>query len=584
MNKDKHAPFLQFDFKVNNENNNPIVFKNPEQVIIAHYPEEIEKCLQAIETAVASGRYAAGYMSYEATEAFHPTVKRKTKSKMPLLWFGIFKNKSSVRQEQMNDLNNYATSEWKMNITRDTYERVFNQIMDQITNRTIEQINYTVKFKATFQGDSYAYYKALRRTQQANFNAYVNIGRFQMLCATPELFFQMQHNVLKMKPMKGTIHRGKTVEEDIRNKEWLATSQKNRDENKMTMHLMKDELKNIVQPNSIQTKDEYLVETYPTVYQMTSTITGRRANHIKVTDIIRHLFPASSIAGVPKKEALELIAELETENREIYCGTIGYITPHEDAFFNVPIRTVVIDDILKTAEYGVGGAITNQSNVTEEYEEMITKAKILQLNKQPFELLETFGLYDGTYIVYDNHLVRLQQTAKHFHYPLNIEEIEAKLIEYANKHPKGKWIVRLTVSASGTWTTEVKQMDTYQTNKVKLAKKPIRANNPLLYYKTTNRTLYEKHRIMDNELFDTLLWNETGEITEFTIGNVVVELNDKLYTPPISAGLLPGTFRAKLLKENKMEERSIYKDDLYDATNIWLINSVRKWVKVDLIY
>lgn len=579
MNESKTKPFLQFDFKTNEDQTNPLCFSEPIKIISTDKTNEIFQCLDEIQYATANGFYAAGYISYEATGAFYPSISPRKDNKMPLLWFGIFEQQNNFIS---TDDSKYVIGNWQMNLSKQEYVHKFNEIMAAIKANQFEQINYTVKFKAPFTGNTYRYYQALKQAQQSKFSAYLDIGDFQILSASPELFFKLQANKITARPMKGTIHRGKTFEEDVINKTWLQTSDKNKFENKLTTELMKQELESIVKLNTLEVLKPFEVEKYPTVYQMTSTITGDLKANLSLTDIIKELFPCGSISGAPKRASLEFISMIETEAREVYCGAIGYITPGNEAVFNVPIRTVLVDQKTQVAEYGAGGAITIHSNVTEEYKEVITKSSILHVKREPFELLETFGLYQGKFLVYDQHLKRLQNSADYFDFQLMSENIEEELATYAVGYPVGKWIVRLVVSESGSFTTEINPLLAPSTNQVILADKPIDKTDIFFYHKTTHREIYNNHRKQKKDILDVLLWNNKLEITEFTIGNIVVELDGKLLTPPISSGLLPGTFREKLLNEGTISEQIIYLDELKNCTQIWLINSVRQWIKVEL--
>lgn len=570
------SPILQFDF-LTDEESKPVIFSNPIEVIQTNELTNVATCLDKVDQAVKKGFYVAGYMSYEAAYAFHHLQILTPNNKMPLIWFGVFHEPIS---HNIPESIGYEIHHWKIAQTKAQYKEKFQQIIDAIYNQKTDQINYTVPFYADFTGNAYSYYKVLKNAQRANYNAFLDIDDFQILSASPELFFQLKNNIITVKPMKGTVHRGLTYEEDLANKRWLQSSTKNKQENNLITELMKQELKQIADETSIKVIDQYKVAKYPTVYQMTSTVIGERLPNQSVINIMKALFPCGSISGVPKTESIKMINQLESNPREVYCGAIGYITPDEEAIFNVPIRTVMIDEKKKQAMYGAGGAITIHSNVDEEYEEMVTKTKILHWEKQPFQLLETFGLYDGNYIVFDEHLQRLIHSAAYFDFPLHIAHIKEKLLQIASIYQTGAWRVRLTVSETGNEQIEVIELQKTNNRIVKLAKTPIVKNNPFLYHKTTNRSLYEQHT--EDEVFDVLLWNEQNEITEFTIGNVVVELHGELFTPPVESGLLPGTFRAKLLREEKVKQRKLMKTDLHKCSRIWLVNSVRQWVEVNI--
>lgn len=581
MNESTIQPFLQFDFKATNEATKPLCFTNPLKVISTDKIADVMRCLEEVEHATANGLYAAGYISYETVGAFYPSVKLRTDNKMPLLWFGIFDQPSHAISEKADA--SYQIDNWKINLSKQEYEQKFIEIMAAIKAEQFNQINYTVQFEAAFTGDTFRYYQELKQAQQSDFSAYLNIGDFQILSASPELFFKQQAGIITARPMKGTIHRGKSFAEDMTNQRWLRTSDKNKRENKLTTDLMKEELASLVTEDSLHVSKQYEVEKYPTVYQMTSTITGQLNSDLSAIDVMKTLFPCGSISGTPKLAAMEFISTIEKAARDVYCGAIGYITPENEAVFNVPIRTVVVDQKAEKATYGAGGAITEHSNMTEEYAEIHTKSEILHLKHKPFKLLETIGLHHGKFFVYEQHLKRLINSAAYFNFPLQVAVIEAELATYAVCYPVGKWIVRLVVSESGSFTTEINPLLPFSLNQVALAKEPIDKTSVFVYHKTTQRDIYDYFKAQVANVADVLMWNDKQEITEFTIGNIVVELDGNLITPPISSGVLPGTFREKLLDQGEISEQTIYLDDIKNCTKLWLINSVRQWVPVELI-
>lgn len=569
---------LQFDFKSENNLDQSLVFIQPVEIISTRNISEVENCIEQIQQAVNDGFYVAGYLSYEVVYSLTSLKEKSPPITMPLIWFGVFKEPSTLPQMTSKP---YTLGEWHLQQTKDDYWEAFHRIKEAIRNDVTNQVNYTVQFQADFHGNSgYSLYKELKKNQRANYSAYLDIGEYEILSASPELFFHVHNNQITTKPMKGTIHRGKTYEEDLVQYRWLKRSEKNRQENDLITSLMVDELKNVAKESSIHVSNQYEIEKYPTVFQMTSTITGEILPGKSIVDIMKTLFPCGSITGVPKQKTIELISNIEKQPREIYCGAIGYITPNQEAIFNVPIRTVCIDKSAKKAAYGAGGAITLYSTPDEEYTEIFTKTKILHVKQESFQLLETFGLKNGRYIAFSEHLQRLQKSASYFDFTINLEKIKCKLINMMQKLQKGQWRVRLLVNESGQCDIEIHPLTKPDILEVSLAESPIDKQNIFLYHKTTNRKMYEIHK--KEGVFDTLLWNTDREITEFTIGNIVIELDGELVTPPIECGLLPGTFRKKLLTEKKVKEAKISIEDLNKCTNIWLINSVREWVPVQL--
>lgn len=577
----KNEPFLYFNFINTNNKIEPLQFNNPIKIIKTNSSDQVLSCLTQVEQAVNNGYYAAGYLSYEAASGFNSKLTVSSNiNQIPLLWFGIYTKPTRTILDSNKSFN---TSSWVPTVTRDKYFHNINRIHDYIKQNTTEQVNYTIKLKSSFDGEPFAFYKQMEEAQSANYSAYLNTGDHTIMSASPELFFQLKNNVITTKPMKGTIERGKTYEEDIEKAKWLKTSSKNRTENELITKLISEELNQFTIPYTTKTTKPFDIEKYPTLYQMTSTVQGNILPEVTIVDIFKQLFPAGSITGSPKSKTMKIINSLETEPREIYCGAIGYITPDREAIFNVPIRTVLLDNKTNKLEYGVGGGITIDSEKEEEYNEVLTKAKLLTKERTTFQLLETIGIKDGKYIILDLHLKRLKNSGDYFDFDLKLNDIKMKLKNLVKIYPDNEWKVRLLVNKNGEFSVEVEQIYTSNIKKtVLLADQPIDKNNQFLYHKTTYRAIYETHQVDDDSILDVLLWNEDSEITEFTTGNIVIKLNDKLVTPPVECGLLPGTFRSQLLKNKTITEQKITKNDLTNAEEIWYINSVREWLLVEL--
>lgn len=281
---------------------------------------------------------------------------------------------------------------------------------------------------------------------------------------------------------------------------------------------------------------------------------------------------------------MRLIADLEDSPRGVYCGAIGLIEPGGDCTFNVAIRTVTIDSETGAAEYGVGGGITWGSTAAGEYDEAITKAAVLTEERSEFQLLETLRLEDCEYLLLERHIRRLADSARYFDIPIQVASTKEALNKHASKYCSEVRRVRLLVSLDGELSLESERYEDLGSTPVlvRLAKEPISRSNRMLYHKTTQRKLYEEHLVDPTNSFDTLLWNEENELTEFTRGNVVVEMNGKLWTPPVECGLLPGTLRTELLASGEIAERVIRKEELASATRIWFINSVQGWVGLEV--
>ncbi|MFE4353813.1 aminodeoxychorismate synthase component I [Peribacillus butanolivorans] len=573
---------LLFHFTDKQDVKKPLYFTEPKEVFIAHSLQDVLPQFQKVQAAIEQGYYAAGYVSYEAAPAFEKSFKVKEGAKMPLLWFGIFEKPEEFPGKITGS---FQLNDWESETDSHTYNSGFQTIKAEIEKGNTYQVNYTMRLQSMFEGDDFAFYDRLKRAQRSNYSAYLNIGTHRILSASPELFFRWEDGQLITRPMKGTVKRGVTVKTDQANAEWLACSEKNQAENLMIVDLLRNDLGMIAEQGSVQVPKLKEIEKYPTVWQMTSTITAKTKPKTTIIDIFKALFPCGSITGAPKIKTMEIITELENSPREVYCGAIGFITPECEAVFNVPIRTVVIEKETGKAEYGVGGGITWDSVLLEEYDEAFLKAKLLSEERPIYQLLESIKLEDGQYFLLDEHIDRMMQSAGYFDYQFSETELRNKLQKYADSHYDSMQKVRVLLFENGDFEVSGQIIKTMEAEiSAIIAESPISTENPFLYHKTTNREVYEKFQTRHPEFYDVLLWNEQGYITEFTNGNVVVKINGDLFTPPVESGLLAGTFRQELLRKKEIKEKLITKADLHNAEEVWFINSVRRGLKVNLTF
>jgi para-aminobenzoate synthetase / 4-amino-4-deoxychorismate lyase len=578
-----NAPMLCFEFADSTGKVQPLSFKEPLKVIQACVIEEVLPCFQVVQEAVDNGYYAAGFLSYESAPAFDSAYNVKQGGKMPLLWFGIFQE--PLRQAISSKDSKYSLTDWKLSVTKDEYNQAIEAIKQAIETGDTYQTNYTIRLNSSFQGDDLAFFERLKTAQASNYCAYINTGDHSILSASPELFFQLKDNTITTRPMKGTVKRGKTLAEDDAIADWLLHSEKNRAENLMIVDLLRNDLGMVAEPGTVTVPNLFEIEHYPTVHQMTSTITAKISPDTELVDIFRALFPCGSITGAPKISTMNIISELESAPREVYCGAIGFITPDKEAIFNVPIRTVLIDSRTGQATYGVGGGITWDSTTQGEYEEITAKARLLEENRPEFQLLESLLLNDGCYFLLEEHLNRLKNSAQYFGFKFVMEDVRKALVNFSSSSERGKYKVRVLLAKDGLFSVEGGPISKSPPSvKVVLADKPVDKESPFLYHKTTNRGTYsEYYSKKPEDAFDVLLWNQDGELTEFTNGNLVLEIDGQLWTPTITSGLLAGTYREWLLNSGEIREKTLCIADLDKATKIWFINSVRKWLEVKFL-
>lgn len=551
-------------------------FRDPNTIITANKLNDVLPALNRVQEFVDDGNWAAGFLSYEAAPVFDSAFACHAPSDVPLLWFGIYDAPSPVATAD----GIYHVSAWEPAITREDYRANVRRILEYISTGDTYQANYTFPMHATFEGDAYAWFRDLRDAQQADYCAYVDTGRFKIVCVSPEQFFSLKNGMLRTRPMKGTRPRGRWLEEDEGIANQLFTSEKDRAENVMIVDLLRNDMGRISETGSIKVEQLFAVERYPTVWQMTSRIASRtRAN---VPEILRSLFPSGSVTGAPKVRTMQILAELETYPRGVYCGTIGWIAPSGNAAFNVAIRCATIDARSGVVDYPVGSGITWDSKPEEEYEECLSKAAVLRYARDDFELIETM-YFDGKFFLLTEHIDRLQRSARYFGVPLETAEIGKALDRAAANGPPKPKKVRLLVSHAGGVRVEIDEISRPSPVKVGLARKFVHSSDVYLFHKTTRRAVYDQARASRPDCDDVILWNERGEITETSTANIVAEIGGALVTPPVGSGLLAGTFRAHLLKNRVIQERVMEKADLRRAKAVFLINSVRKWVPAVLI-
>ncbi len=579
--KQQQGPLLSFEFSSSKGEIEPLTFSDPHKVIIAHTIEEVLPSFQMIQDAIDDGYYAAGFLSYESASAFDPAYRVKEEHSMPLLWFGIFSEPQSM---SLSSTGTYSLTKWNSSVSMDEYRESIMSIKQSIENGDTYQTNYTIRLNSQFHGDDIALFQKLKKAQASNYCAYINTGEHSILSASPELFFRLEGDQVTARPMKGTIERGKSFAEDEANASWLYQSEKNRAENVMIVDLLRNDLGILAKPGTVHVPKLFEIEQYPTVHQMTSTIAAKISENIQLVDIFKALFPCGSITGAPKISTMEIISNLEKSPREVYCGAIGYITPNQEAIFNVPIRTVVVDQKTGKATYGVGGGITWDSTAEGEYHEVLAKASLLEEDRPDFQLLESLLLQDGEYFLLEEHLTRLKNSAKYFGISIDVENVQITLHDLAKKNSLGASKIRLLSDKNGELTIESQPITQLKTPlMVTLADEPLDKNNPFLYHKTTNRIIYSHFQKKYSHVFDVLLWNEDGQLTEFTNGNIVLEIDGTLWTPPINSGLLAGTYRERLIKEETIHEKVLTITDLRKSKKVWFINSVRKWLEVQVV-
>lgn len=349
------------------------VFTRPRYLIEAEEPEEVDAALEALDAARADGHWLAGFASYELGYVLEPRLMPllPAKRRLPLLRFGVFDGPDDAPTITAGAA---TLDDFQPQWDAARYAGAFNLVHDYICAGDIYQANLTFPIEMRVSGSAAGLYQKLADVQPVRYGALIEQDGISILSRAPELFFRTDvKGRIETRPMKGTQPRSPDPTEDARRRFFLQTDEKNRAENLMIVDLLRNDLSRISQPGSVRVPELFAIESFATVHQMTSTITGQMKPGIGLAGILRALFPCGSITGAPKVRAMQIIAELETQARDAYCGSIGWAAPDGRAEFSVAIRTLLLEGA--RARLNVGGGIVYDSTAASEYDEALWKAR-----------------------------------------------------------------------------------------------------------------------------------------------------------------------------------------------------------------
>jgi para-aminobenzoate synthetase/4-amino-4-deoxychorismate lyase len=567
-------------------------FAEAGEVLVATNVREVGPALERVDQLRQAGWWLAGFVSYDAASGVDRGLVVPSGSDggdLPLVWFAAYRKRVPVGPLQPSTAPGSTALAWVPEVSHEDYVTAIGKIRERIGDGDTCQVNHTFRLRAPFTGDPFDFYVRIALAQRGGYCAFIDTGDHQIASASPERFFSSTGRTIRVKPMKGTMRRGRWSTEDALLAQRLRHSEKERAENLMIVDLLRNDLGRISEFGSVQATRLLDVERYDTVWQLTSEISAVLRSNVGFAEVFGALFPSGSVTGAPKRRTMEIIASLETSARGVYCGAIGYVGPMTDggldATFNVAIRTAVIDQGRATVEYGVGGGITWDSTADAEYEEAILKSDVLRVSPAPPALFETlrWDLETGFWLE-ERHLERLAASASYFgfrHDPAAARDA----LNSAVPTSSGSRLVRLTLDRHGALEAVVgRSLDRAGTDRnpgpavlVALAAEAVSSRSVLLFHKTVNRQAYESRKASRPDLEDVILVNERNEVTESTVANLAVLIGDEWVTPALSSGCLPGTFRAELLASGMLTERVVSVEDLVSSDGVALINSVRGW-------
>lgn len=547
------------------------IFTQPIKELKTRELDQVVGLLAQVEAYQKAGYYVVGYVSYEAAPAFEEKLQVHPAPLLSeyLLYFTVHEEVQtapiplSYEEVDMPD-------QWQERTTAQEYEQAIATIHHHIRQGNTYQVNYTVQLEQDLPADSFAIYNRLVVEQGAAYNAYVEHDDLAVISISPELFFKKDGNLLTTRPMKGTTNRGLTTETDLAQAAWLARDPKNRAENMMIVDLLRNDMNRISEIGSEKVVKLCDVEQYSTVWQMTSTIQSQLRPEIGLVETFQALFPCGSITGAPKISTMDIIKNVEKAPRGVYCGTVGILLPNGSSIFNVAIRTIQKQG--KHAIYGVGGGITWDSTWEAEYRETKQKSAVLYRKNPQFDLITTGKISQGQLTFLDQHLERLADSCRYFTYPFDSESIRDQIQEICQQVEINKdYRLRIALSKDGSIHLDCQPLQELPNDfcQVKLVLQEQNLQTAFTFFKTSHRP----HLTLEKQ--EQIYYNKDGALLETSIGNLVLKLKGKLYTPPLELGILNGIYRQDLLQTGQVTEKILTLEDLKTAEAVYGCNAVR---------
>jgi para-aminobenzoate synthetase/4-amino-4-deoxychorismate lyase len=580
-----------------------LLFVQPNQMLVCHAGDDRGHFFDKMRDFLDRGHHLAGWLAYEF---FHDQRFRRPPHTSDIVAeFGVYDHPRVIDgtgpplpEPDLVDLA-YGIEDLSPSMSRDQYCRAIERILAYIGAGDTYQVNYTYKFTFSFTGSILGLYQALRRSQPVPYGALIRSGTRSILSFSPELFFRCEGGRITARPMKGTSKRGHSTDEDRTRARALHGDGKNRSENVMIVDLLRNDLSRLLSEiggGTVHVESLFDVETYRSVLQMTSTVVGSGfpifpKGRIDPGMFFKALFPCGSVTGAPKIRTMEIIDELETQPRGVYTGAIGYFAPDGTAVFNVPIRTLVVQN--DRGEMGIGSGIVADSIPEQEWEECLLKARFVTNPMVPFGLLETMLYQPGTgYQFIEDHLARLAEAAEYFQYQCDLPTIRRSLEDYGRSLSVSSCArVRLVLQSDGEMQLHSTPCDPPGATNftaataldpvvIGIAAETIDTDTPFFSHKTTRRDEYERFyaEAAEKGLFDMVLVNSRGEVTEGCITNLIVYKNGEYLTPAAQCGLLPGVRRSRLLAGaggKPVREAVLTPADINTADALFVCNSIR---------
>ena len=567
------------------------LYAKPVRSLVAYDAAELTALFEALEAAQDEGLHSAGYLAYEAGLALEPKLSVRlgvADVPVPLAWFGLFEGYEEFDAKTvpalLPDPAGATCTPLVPQISRSDYDAAFDAVQGFITEGDIYQANLTFRASATYAGNPLALYAAIRPRAAAGYGGMVWTGEHWFLSFSPELFFALQKGKVTTKPMKGTTTRRSDASADAAAARELRADPKQRAENLMIVDLLRNDLSRVAIAGSVEVPELFIVESYPTVHTMTSTVTAQLRDGLGAVDLVRAIYPCGSITGAPKIRAMEIIDSIETAPRGIYCGSIGRIDAKSewgggDAAFNVAIRTFHLNEAAKTLSIGLGSGVVADSDVSSEWAECLAKGEFARVARTGsdlpnFDLIETMRFDPASGIArLELHLNRIKESARALGFAFDRHEARNRL-HIATFHLGDPVKLRLMASRGGALAIEIRPLPDIPAHPwtVKIVPLPVDPQDFRLVHKTSDRSFYDAARLASG-VDEVLFVDGQGYLTEGSITALFVERDGKLMTPPLGRGLLPSVLRRELIDSGRAVEAELRPEDLGAA--FLLGNSVR---------
>lgn len=486
-------------------------------------------------------------------------------------------------------------------VDHDAYVRAIARIQDWIAAGDTYEVNYTYRLRMTAFGAPVALYRRLRARQPVPYGALIGLPEGgAVLSCSPELFFSHRAGSLVARPMKGTAPASGDPEVDETRAVALAADEKNRAENLMIVDLLRNDLGRLARPGSVRVPALFEVTPYGSVLQMTSTVQAQIPPETGLADCFAALFPCGSITGAPKRRTMEIIDALEPEPRGLYTGAIGWIDAPVgdramgDACFSVAIRTLVLGaagtDGLRAGELGIGSGIVYDSVADDEYAECRLKARFVTALDPGLSLFETMRATRAEGVpLLDRHLARLEHSARAFGFGFDRDALVREIAHVCAALPgDGAHRMRLSLQHSGAFSVTAAPLSPLPAAwdapvRLHIAPQAREAVHSLPHHKTSLRAAYDAAwQAAEREgAFDAVFFNADGTLAEGGRSTVLVKLEGRWWTPPLSAGVLPGVMRGVLLDDARpwlgapLHERVLTRAEVARAEAIAVCNALR---------